>query len=68
MFYMTQEKAFAPGIAGEWPDTIPKPDNPNGRLVRVDGLQEFLEEVLDYAQNNDADHWERKIMRFLGRM
>lgn len=67
MFYATEEKAMAPGIAGDWPKVIAKPDNPNGRLVRVDGLEEFLEEVLEYAEQNDADHWERKINTFLGK-
>jgi len=67
MFYKTQEKAMAPGIAGEWPRVIPKPGSPHGRLVRIDGLEEFLEEVLDYAINRDVDDWERRIELFLGR-
>jgi len=46
-FYITQEKAFAPGVAGEWPNIIPKSDNPNGRLVRIDGAQALLEQVVD---------------------
>ena len=41
-YYKSQERAFAPGIAGEWPAVIPKPDNANGRLVRCDGLHELL--------------------------
>lgn len=41
-YYQSQEKAFAPGIAGEWPEVMPKPGNANGRLVRCDGLQELM--------------------------
>ena len=42
-YYATEERAMAPGIAGDWPDVIPKPDSPHGRLVKytdvdVDGL------------------------------
>ena len=40
-YYQAQERAFAPGSAGEWPAVIEKPDNRNGRLVRCD-LQELL--------------------------
>lgn len=32
--YITQERAFAPGIADGWPDVIPAPHTPNGRLVK----------------------------------
>jgi hypothetical protein len=35
-FYIAQEKAFATGISGEWPNVIPKPGDPNGRLVKLD--------------------------------
>lgn len=41
-YYQSQEKAFAPGISGEWPEVMAKPDNANGRLVRCDGLQELM--------------------------
>lgn len=41
-YYITEEKAFAPGIASEWPHIIPKPDNPNGRLVKIEGLRDLL--------------------------
>jgi hypothetical protein len=33
-YYVTQERAFAPGISGEWPDVIQHPTNRNGRLVK----------------------------------
>lgn len=35
IFYITQERAFAPGIADGWPEVIPAPHTPNGRLVRL---------------------------------
>lgn len=41
-YYQSQERVFAPGIAGEWPKVMPKPDNQNGRLVRCDGLHDLL--------------------------
>jgi hypothetical protein len=41
-FYLSQERAMAPGISGEWPDVIPKPDNVNGRLVRLDGAEDLI--------------------------
>jgi hypothetical protein len=41
-FYLTQERAMAPGISGEWPDVIQKPDNVNGRLVRLDGAEDLI--------------------------
>ena len=42
-YYVTEERAFAPGIAGDWPDVIAKPDNPHGRLVKVEGMEQQLE-------------------------
>lgn len=33
-YYVTQERAFAPGIADGWPEVIPAPHTKNGRLVR----------------------------------
>ena len=41
-YYITQERAFAPGISGEWPKVIVKPDNKNGRLVKLEGLRDVL--------------------------
>lgn len=61
-YYQSQEKAFAPGIAGEWPKVMPKPDNQNGRLVRCDGLQELLisadSELSAIAHGRPADKQE----------
>ena len=54
-FYVTQERALAPGIAGDWPKIIPKPDSPNGRLVKVEGLQQKMDEEsarLDWLMRN----------------
>jgi hypothetical protein len=54
-FYITQERALAPGIAGDWPKIIPKPDNPNGRLVKVEGLQQKMDEEsarMDWLMRN----------------
>lgn len=45
-FYATEERAMAPGIAGDWPRVIPKPDNPNGRLVKIEGLQQRMNGVI----------------------
>lgn len=33
-YYVAQERAFAPGVAGDWPPVIPKPQSKNGRLVK----------------------------------
>lgn len=41
-WYAAQEKVFVPGIAGDWPEVIPKPDSEHGRLRRVDGLHELM--------------------------
>lgn len=46
-FYVTEERAMAPGIAGDWPGVIAKPDNPNGRLVKIDGLQSRMDGVIE---------------------
>ena len=35
IFYVTEERAFAPGIAGGWPEIIPAPHTKNGRLRRL---------------------------------
>ena len=54
-FYITQERALAPGIAGDWPKIIPKPDSPNGRLVKVEGLQQKMDAEsarLDWLMRN----------------
>jgi hypothetical protein len=54
-FYITQERALAPGIAGDWPKIIPKPDSPNGRLVKVEGLQQKMDKEsarLDWLMRN----------------
>ena len=32
VYYITEERAFAPGISGEWPAVIPH--SPHGRLVK----------------------------------
>lgn len=34
VYYVTQERAMAPGIADRWPAVIPAPHTPNGRLVK----------------------------------
>lgn len=44
-YYVTQERAMAPGVSGDWPEVIPKPDNRNGRLVKVKGAESLLERV-----------------------
>ena len=46
-FYVTEERAMAPGIAGDWPKVIPKPDNPCGRLVKIEGLQQRMDGVIE---------------------
>jgi hypothetical protein len=54
-FYITQERALAPGIAGDWPKIIPKPDSPNGRLLKVEGLQQKMDKEsarLDWLMRN----------------
>lgn len=57
-FYVTQERAMAPEISGKWPKVIPKPDNPNGRLVKVEGIQEMLDGVRKMIDNDQSvDEW-----------
>lgn len=34
LYYVAQEAAFAPGIAGEWPAVVKAPQSKHGRLVR----------------------------------
>lgn len=68
-FYVTQERAMAPGIAGEWPNVIPKPDNPNGRLIKVDGVQEMLDGIQKMIESKDfggVDWWEGLNMAVSG--
>ena len=33
VYYVTEERAFAPGVADGWPAGIPAPHTKNGRLV-----------------------------------
>lgn len=54
-FYVTEEKAMAPGIAGEWPAVIAKPDSPNGRLRKVDGLDQLLKDARDFIGTDRAN-------------
>jgi hypothetical protein len=59
-FYVTQEKAMAPGIAGDWPKVIAKPDSPHGRLVKVEGVQEMIDgiqKMLDYKDAGGDGWW-----------
>ncbi len=34
IYYIPQEKAFAPGIVKNWPGVISHPTDPHGRLVK----------------------------------
>ena len=34
IYYICQERAFAPGIADGWPEVIPAPHTKHGRLVK----------------------------------
>lgn len=43
IFYVAQEKALAPGSSGDWPAVIKKPGSSNGRLVRIDALDQVLQ-------------------------
>jgi len=58
-FYVTQERAMAPGIAGDWPKVIAKPDSQHGRLVKVDGVQDMLDGITKMISNEDCggDGW-----------
>ena len=51
-FYITEEKAFATGIAGEWPKIIPKPNNPHGRLRKIT-LSELKELINQESSDKD---------------
>jgi len=46
-FYVTEEKAMAPGIAGDWPLFIAKPDSPHGRLAKIPGLQQRMDGAVE---------------------
>ena len=47
IYYRTEEKALCPGISGEWPNVIRKPDNDHGRLVKigVDNLDDIIDSL-----------------------
>lgn len=51
-YYVTQERAMAPGISGDWPEVIPKPGNPNGRLVKVEGAEDLIRRVTKFVENH----------------
>ena len=53
-FYVTEERAMAPGISGDWPNFIPKPDNPNGRLKKLPGLQQRIEGVVEEMERMNS--------------
>lgn len=57
-FYVTEERAMAPGI-------IPKPDNPNGRLVRIDGMEQLLIDCLRHIGTRCDDQHQRNLYRRL---
>jgi hypothetical protein len=56
-FYVPQERAMAPGIAGEWPPFIEAPQSRNGRLKRIETtalLPKLLEFALQEVASRDA--------------
>jgi len=53
-FYITQERAMAPGIAGEWPEVIEKPDTRYGRLVKVEGVQEMIDGITKMIESKSG--------------
>jgi hypothetical protein len=65
-FYVAEETAFAPGIAGEWPEVVAKPDNSNGRLVKVEGVEALLNEVRAEAIASGNTGREIQITKVLG--
>lgn len=56
-YYATEERAMAPGIAGDWPKVIQKPDNPHGRLVKFDevDIDELIEASKDVISWMEGD-------------
>ncbi len=64
-YYITEERAMAPGISGDWPQTIPKPDNRNGRLVKLEGLEDLLKELADEAEQDGLPELSIRIKSFL---
>lgn len=59
-WYECQERAMAPGIADGWPEVIPAPHTPNGRLVRrecaspMDELEKLREVVSRLPKTADG--------------
>ena len=45
LIYIAQERAFAPGIAGEWPKIIKHPKSKNGRLVAVNLTNTLMRKI-----------------------
>ena len=54
VYYEAQERAFAPGIADGWPQTIPAPHTPHGRLVKVDDKRARSFDELAYPTPPEA--------------
>ncbi len=48
VYYLAQERAFAPGIVKEWPNVIPHPSDPNGRLLKRIFPKSSAEEPIPY--------------------
>lgn len=59
-YYIAQERALSPGIVTDWPETIPHPTDPNGRLVRFDKAPS-----LDKGRVKTLPKWAQKIILFL---
>lgn len=53
--YVTQEKAFAPGIVKDWPDVINHPEDSNGRLTKL--IKEELSNYLNLLINEFEDKY-----------
>lgn len=68
-FYVTEERAMAPGIAGDWPSVIAKPDSPHGRLRKLPGLQQRIEAVVEEMERmnhlSSIPEQERSVIAFL---
>jgi hypothetical protein len=41
-YYVSQERAFAPGIVTEWPDIIPNQFSKHGRLKKLPNLHDLM--------------------------
>lgn len=54
-FYVTDEFGLKPGISGEWPIFIAKPNNMHGRLRKIRSTDQLFELLGEYFKDKEID-------------